>query len=79
MADELRDEREIRDYLSLRGLGLLSEMKEEGGKVSFTVDNVFIAPMVAGRLLALWERRHQKECTYDFETKDNTLHFIINT
>ncbi len=37
-------------------------MEEDGGKASFTVENAFVAPLVAGRLLALCEYRHNKKC-----------------
>ena len=64
---------ELREYLGLRGLGLLSEMNLEAGKLSFVVENAFIAPIVAGRLAALCEREFKMECPYDYAVEGNTL------
>jgi len=68
---------ELREYLSLRGLGLLSEMSLEGTKIHFVVENAFIAPLVAGRLLALCERDFGRQCYYDFSVENHTLYLIL--
>jgi hypothetical protein len=72
------DERALREYLSLRGLGSLREIRDEDGGNSFTVDNAFIAPLVAGRLLAFWDHEHGCEGSYEFDVTDDTLHFHIH-
>lgn len=77
LADEMRNERDIRDYLCMRGLGMLSEMKEEGDTTYFTVENAFIPPVVAGRLLALCEYSHGEKCTYEYTLEDNTMRLSV--
>lgn len=70
-------EDELRDYLALRGLGHLKEMRVAGGKTSVIVENAFIAPLVAGRLLALWDREHARAGSYGFDVTDDTLHLSV--
>jgi hypothetical protein len=79
LAEEMRDEDELREYLALRGLGLLTEMEEDGGEFRFTIANVFIPPMVAGRLLALCEYKHEMRCSYEYTVEGNTLHLSISS
>lgn len=74
---ELWGEEALRSYLALRGLGFLQYMREEGGECSFTVGNAFIAPIVAGRLLALWEMRNRAEAVYDYAAAGPLLSFAI--
>ena len=71
-------ENSIYDHLALRGLGTLREMVERDGKASLTIENTFVPPIVAGRLLALWEREYQKEGSYEFEVSGNTLQLSIS-
>ena len=71
-------EKPIHDHLALLGLGTLREMVERDGKASLTIENAFIPPIVAGRLLALWEREYQKESSYEFEVSGNTLQLSIS-
>ena len=68
---------ELREYLGLRGLGLLSEMSLEGTKIHFVVENAFIAPLVAGRLLALCEMDFGRQCYYDYSVEDHTLSLVL--
>jgi len=78
LADEMRDEKGIRDYFSLRGLGMLVEMEEEEDEMaSFTVVNAFIPPIVAGRLLALCEYMHNRKCSYEYTLDGSTLQLSI--
>jgi hypothetical protein len=77
LADEMRDAQEIRDYCCLRGLGMLVEMEEEGEAASFTIENAFIPPIVAGRLLALCEYKHNKRCGYEYSLDGNTLRLSV--
>ena len=77
--DELLwDEKELRNYFALRGFGMLKELREKDGATFFKVHNAFIAPLVAGRLLALWELRNGREGSYEFDVKDDTLYFSIS-
>ncbi|RJP27462.1 MAG: hypothetical protein C4536_13805 [Actinobacteria bacterium] len=78
LAEELKDMQQIRDYCCLRGLGMLTEMVEEGDKTSFTIENAFIPPMVAGRFLALCEYRHGRSCGYDYSLHGNTLSLSVS-
>jgi hypothetical protein len=77
LAEEMRDEDELREYLALRGLGMLSSMDEDGGEFRFTVANAFIPHMVAGRLLALCEYQHEMRCSYEYSVEGNTLHLSL--
>jgi hypothetical protein len=49
------DKAELRDYLALYGTGILEEMEQDGDKVTFSVANVYVSPLIAGRLVGLWE------------------------
>jgi len=71
-------EERLRKYFALRGLGMLGEFLEKGGTTSITVHNAFIAPLVAGRLLALWELVNGREGSYAFDVTDDLLHFSIS-
>ena len=68
---------ELREYLSLRGLGLLSEMRLDAGELSFVVENAFVAPIVAGRLAALCEREFRGEYPYEFSVDGRTMKLSI--
>jgi hypothetical protein len=69
---------ELRKYFAVRGLGMLGEFQEKDGTTSITIQNAFIAPLVAGRLLALWELENGREGSYEFDVKDNALSFSIS-
>ena len=56
----------------------MEELREDGGVTSITVHNAFIAPLVAGRLLAIWESQKGREGSYEFDVKDDTLYFTIS-
>jgi hypothetical protein len=71
-------EEQLYDYLVLRGFGRLSDMVEKDGRTHFTVENAFVPPLVAGRLLAFWEREHGKEGSYQFDVTNSTLYFSIS-
>lgn len=77
LADEMRDTQEIRDYFRLRGLGMLVEMEEGEQASSFTLENAFIPPIAAGRLLALCEYRHNQKCGYEYTLDGNTLRLSV--
>ncbi len=68
----------LRVYLAVRGFGMLEEMREGEDRTSFTVHNAFIAPVVAGRLLALWEKKYGRQGSYQFDVTDSTLRFSIS-
>ncbi len=68
----------LRKYFAVRGLGMLKELREKDGVSSFTVHNAFVAPLVAGRLLALWELKNGREGSYEFDVTDDTLRFSIS-
>ena len=72
------EEKSISDHLVLRGLGALREMVESDGKASLTIENTFLPPIVAGRLLALWEREYRKESSYQYNVSGNTLQLSIS-
>jgi len=57
---------------------MLKDKREVDGKTYFEVANVFIPPIVAGRLIALWEKEHGKEGSYDLTVSDNTLQLAIS-
>ncbi|MBN2027716.1 MAG: hypothetical protein JW854_13245 [Actinobacteria bacterium] len=71
-------EEKLRQYFALRGLGMLDNFVEKNGTTSITVHNAFIAPLVAGRLLALWELVNGREGSYSFDVTDNLLNFSIS-
>jgi len=77
LGEDLRDMRGIRDYLALRGLGMLAGMETDGDNSSFTVENVYIGSMVAGRLLALCEYQNGRKCAYEYSLDANTLRLSI--
>jgi hypothetical protein len=77
-ADGLWEERNLREYLATRGLGFLREMQKQDRSSIITVENAFIAPLVAGRLLAFWAKEHGREGYYNFEVTDNTLRLTIS-
>jgi|GEM_PF-1100987 len=72
----LREE-PLRTYLALRGFGYLKEMRDKDKGTSFVVENAFIAPLVAGRLLAMWDREHGREGAYEFDVTNDNLHLLI--
>jgi len=78
LAEEMRDEDELREYLALRGLGMLTDMEEDGDEFSFTIANVFIPPMVAGRLLALCEYQHEMKFSHEYTVEGNTLRLTFS-
>jgi hypothetical protein len=52
---------------------MLTGMETDADATSFTVENVYVGPIVAGRLLALCEHRHGKKCAYEYSLQGNTL------
>jgi hypothetical protein len=78
MGTSLLSEEPLRVYLALRGLGYLREVQEKEGGTSFVVENAFIAPLVAGRLLALWDAEHGRAGAYEFDVTDDVLHLYIH-
>ncbi|MDY6796885.1 MAG: hypothetical protein SWK76_16625 [Actinomycetota bacterium] len=75
--EDLWGEDRIRQYLAQRGLGMLHEVYIDGDKISFMVKNSFIAPIVTGRLLALWEREHQADASYKHTVINDNLKLTI--
>jgi hypothetical protein len=71
-------EEPLRAYLALRGLGYLREMWEKDEVTSFVVENAFIAPLVAGRLLAMWDKEHGRTGSYEFDVTGDVLHLLIH-
>lgn len=71
------DEVELRDYLALYGTGILEKMEQDGDKVTFSVINVYVPPLVAGRLVGIWENWHQREAAYDFSVENNTVTLTV--
>jgi hypothetical protein len=71
-------EEQLYDYLALRGFGRLTDMVEKDSRTHFTVENAFVPPLVAGRLLAFWEHEHGREGAYQFDVTDSTLYFSIS-
>lgn len=74
---ELLREDTLRDYFSLRGLGYLSDLRETDGRIQFSVENAFIAPLVAGRLLAFWDRERGEAGSYEYDVTEDTLRLSI--
>jgi len=68
---------ELREHLALYGTGILQEMEQDGDKVTFSVANVYVPPLVAGRLVGIWENWHQREAAYDFSVDDNTVTLTV--
>ncbi|MEW6553681.1 MAG: hypothetical protein AB1384_05290 [Actinomycetota bacterium] len=68
----------LREYLALRGLGYLREVRDGDGGTSFVVENAFIAPLVAGRLLAMWETEYGRTGSYEFDVSDDVLRLFIH-
>ncbi|MGQ9704626.1 MAG: hypothetical protein ACUVS1_08625 [Actinomycetota bacterium] len=64
---------DLRSYLALRGMGLLSRLEEKEGGASLEVRNAFVPTMVVGRLAALWERHAGEPATLEYEMRGNTL------
>jgi hypothetical protein len=77
MGWQLWDESELRDYLALRGLGMLRELEMEGEKAKITVDNAFMSPILAGRLITLWEYRFNHEPGYNLAIDNNVAYLTI--
>jgi hypothetical protein len=75
MVSQLWDEEELREYLALRGLGMLREMEMEGEMARVAVDNSFMTPILAGRLITLWEHRFNRTADYEVAVENN-LAFI---
>lgn len=71
MGSQLWDEDELREYLALRGLGMLREMEMEGERARVAVDNSFMTPILAGRLITLWEHRFNREASYEVAVENN--------
>jgi len=72
------EEEGLRGDLALRGLGLLRKLEADGEGARIVVDNVFVAPIVAGRLLALWEYRYGREAECEYSITGNTLDLSIH-
>jgi hypothetical protein len=71
------DVAELRDYLGLIGTGLLLEMEQDGDGLTLSAANVYVPPLVAGRLAGIWENWHGEEADYDFSVADNVLSMTI--
>ncbi|NPV58040.1 MAG: hypothetical protein HPY75_00085 [Actinobacteria bacterium] len=71
-------EARLREYLALRGLGLLERLRERNGSCEITVMNAFLAPVVAGRLLAFWEHHLGREGSIEYEVDRNTLRLALS-
>jgi hypothetical protein len=75
--DDSWDEARLRSHLALRGLGCMRGLTVEGEETCATVENAFVAPLTAGRLIALWEHHHGREGAYDYSPAGNTLELSI--
>ena len=71
------DEAELRGYLALYGAGMLQKMEGDGDRTSFSMANVYVPPLIAGRLVGIWENWHQKEAAYDLSVEDNLLNLTV--
>jgi hypothetical protein len=71
------DEAELRDHLALYGTGILQEMEQDGDEITFSVANAYVPPLIAGRLVGMWENQHQEEASYDFSVEDNTVNLTV--
>ncbi|NPV60414.1 MAG: hypothetical protein HPY75_12260 [Actinobacteria bacterium] len=76
MSDPLQ-ESELRSHLALRGLGYLESLRREGGTTEIVVKNAFIAPLLAGRLVAMWEYDSGLDSTFDYSIDGGTLALSI--
>jgi len=72
------EEGALREYLALRGLGLLEEMREREGAWEVVVKNAFLAPVVAGRLLALRDHRSGGRVSLEYEVEGSTLRLVLS-
>lgn len=75
--DDPWEEEKLREHVALRGLGFVRELRAEGDKTLVTVDNAFVAPLLAGRFMALWEYLHGREAACDYSIADNVLELSI--
>jgi hypothetical protein len=73
------DVAELRDYLGLIGTGLLLEMEQDGDRLTLSAANVYVPPLVAGRLAGIWENWHGEEADYDFSVTNNVLSMTIQS
>jgi hypothetical protein len=71
------DEAELRDIIALYGTGILQKMEQEGDSMAFSVANVYVPPLLAGRLVGIWENWHQREAAYDFSVENNTVNLSV--
>ncbi len=71
------DEARLRNHLALRGLGSLTSLTVEGKETCITVENAFVAPLAAGRIIALWEHHHDRKADYDYSLTNNTMELSI--
>ncbi len=67
----------LREYLALRGFGHLEAMRESGGTCDIVVGNAFLAPVVVGRLLAIWERAGGREGSVEYEVEGDRLRLTL--
>lgn len=78
LADELRTEKDLREYLALRGLGMLEGMERKGDEETYSVSNAFIAPVVAARLVGLWENKHMEDADFHYSLEGSTLNLSLS-
>lgn len=72
------EEAALREYLALRGLGLLERLRERNWSCEIEVVNAFLAPVVAGRLLALREHHLGREGSIEYEVDRDTLRLAVS-
>jgi len=77
LAGKAWEETELRNYLALLGTGMLQEMEQDGERLNLSMTNVYVPPLVAGRLAGIWENWHQREADYDISVVDNVLNMTI--
>jgi hypothetical protein len=70
-------EEALANHLALRGLGYLRDLKRLGGSWEIRVENAFVAPLLAGRLVALWEHQFEREAAHEHSITGNTLTLSI--
>jgi hypothetical protein len=71
-------EEALREQLALRGFGMLESMRENGGTCEAVVRNAFLAPVVAGRLLAIWEHERGRRGSMEHEVEGNVLRLRLS-
>lgn len=66
-------ESRLRMHLSLHGLGYLESLRREGDVMEILVKNAFVAPLLAGRLVAMWEYGTGLDSSFDYSIDEGTL------